>query len=42
MAGKDAYAANGGYLSGRSADVITYSKEYGQVGRQTMTPEMVS
>lgn len=41
MAGKDAYAANGGYLSGRSADVITYSKEYGQVGRQTMTPEMV-
>ena len=41
MAAKDAYAANGGYLSGRSADVITYSKEFGQVSRLTMTPESV-
>jgi len=41
MAAKDAHAANGGYLSGRSADVITYSAEYGQAGRQTLTPEMV-
>ena len=41
MAAKDAYASLGGWMSGRSADVITYSKEYGEVGRVTITPEMV-
>lgn len=42
LAGPDAYAANGGWLSGRSAKVITYSKHFGEVGRNTLTPEMVA
>lgn len=42
LAAPDAYAANGGWLSGRSAKVITYSKLYGEVGRITLTPEMVA
>lgn len=42
LAGPDAYAANGGWLSGRSAKVITYSKHFGEVGRHTLTPEMVA
>jgi hypothetical protein len=42
LAAPDAYAANGGWLSGRSAKVITYSKRFGEVGRITLTPEMVS
>lgn len=35
------YEANGGYNSGRSAKVITYSRRFGEVGRITLTPEMV-
>jgi hypothetical protein len=42
LAAPDAYAANGGWLSGRSAKVITYSKQFGEVGRLTLTPEMVT
>lgn len=42
LAAPDAYAANGGWLSGRSAKVITYSKKFGEVGRMTLTPEMVA
>jgi hypothetical protein len=42
LAAPDAYAANGGWLSGRSAKVITYSKQFGEVGRITLTPEMVA
>ena len=41
LAAKDAYASRGGYISGRSAPVITYHKNYGEVGRLTITPEMV-
>ena len=41
LAAPDAYAANGGWRSGRSAKVITYSKKFGEVGRCTITPEMV-
>jgi len=41
MAAKDAYAARSGYLSGRGAEVITYSKRFGEVGRQAYTPEML-
>lgn len=41
LAAPDAYAARGGWMSGRSAKVITYSKEYGEVGRMTLTPDMV-
>lgn len=42
LAAPDAYAAGGGWLSGRSAKVITYSKKFGEVGRLTLRPEMVA
>lgn len=42
LAAPDAFAANGGWLSGRSAKVITYSKQFGEVGRIILTPEMVA
>lgn len=41
MAAKDAYGSRGGWMAGRGAPVITYSKKYGEVGRQIYTPEMV-
>ncbi|WP_287305994.1 helix-turn-helix domain-containing protein [Mesorhizobium sp.] len=41
LAAPDAYASNGGWLSGRSAKVITYSKKHGEVARLTLTPGMV-
>ncbi|QPC43479.1 oxidoreductase [Kaustia mangrovi] len=40
LAAADAYGAN--WLSGRSAKVITYDEEFGEVSRLTLTPEMVS
>lgn len=42
LAAPDAYAAGGGWLSGRSAKVITYSKDWGEVGRLTLRPAMVA
>lgn len=39
LAAKDAYAARGGWLSGRSAAAIVYHKKYGEVGRTTISPE---
>lgn len=42
LAAKDAYATRGGWLSKRGASVITYHKEYGEVSRSTIRPEMVS
>lgn len=42
LAAPDAYAANGGWLSGRSAKVITYHREHGEVSRLTLTPGMVA
>lgn len=42
LAAPDAYAARGGYLSGRDAKVITYHKEYGEVGRITVSYDMVN
>jgi hypothetical protein len=41
LAGADAYASRGGWMSGRSSTVITYHKEYGEVGRITVSPEML-
>ncbi len=41
LAAPDAYAANGGWLSGRSAKVITYSAKHGEVSRLTLSPQMV-
>lgn len=43
LAAPDAYAANGGWLSGgRSAKVITYHASHGEVSRIVLTAEMVS
>jgi transposase-like protein len=41
LASSDAHASRGGWLSGRDAKCITYHKEYGEVGRVTVTPDMV-
>lgn len=41
LAAPDAYAAGGGWLSGRSAKVITYHKRHGEVARSTLRPEML-
>lgn len=41
LAAPDAYAAKGGWVSGRDAKVITYHKRYGEVSRLTINPEMV-
>ncbi|XAM99493.1 DNA repair exonuclease [Escherichia phage HH3] len=41
LAAKDAYASRGGWMSGRSANVITYSANYGEVARLTISPEML-
>ena len=41
LAAADAYASRGGWISDRSAQVITYHKEYGEAGRIRLTPEMV-
>jgi hypothetical protein len=37
----DAYAARGGYLSGRDAQCITYSREFGEVSRVKISYDMV-
>lgn len=41
LAAADAYAARGGWLSGRDAQVITYHREFGEVGRCRISPQMV-
>lgn len=41
LAAKDSHSVRGGYNSQRSASVITYHKQYGEVARQTFKPEMV-
>jgi hypothetical protein len=41
LAAPDAYATRGGWISGREAPVIAYSKRRGEVGRLIVTPEMV-
>lgn len=42
LAAKDAYSARGGYHSQRGASVVTYHKRFGEVGRLTIRPEMLS
>jgi len=42
LAAPDSYASKGGWISGRDAKVITYSKKFGEVGRLTINPEMVA
>lgn len=41
LASSDAYASRGGWMSGRDAKCITYHRGYGEVGRVTVTPDMV-
>ena len=41
LAPPDAYAARGGWLSGRDAKVITYHKEFGEVSRLTINSDML-
>lgn len=41
LAAKDAYASSGGWMAGRDAQVITYSKAFGEVGRVAVSPDMV-
>jgi len=41
LAPADAYASKSGYISGRDAKVITYSKKFGEVGRLVISPDMV-
>lgn len=41
LAANDAYGARGGYISGRDAKVITYSKQYGEVSRITINSDML-
>lgn len=42
LAAPDAYATRGGWMAGRDAKVITYSKRFGEVGRVTVSPQMVA
>lgn len=41
LAARDAYASRSGWLSERQASAITYSANYGEIGRKVVTPEMV-
>jgi hypothetical protein len=41
LASPDAYASRGGWLSGRDAQVISYHKEYGEVGRVRISAAMI-
>lgn len=41
LAARDAYAARGGWMSDRQCTAITYHSEFGQVCRNTVTPEML-
>jgi hypothetical protein len=41
LAAPDSHASRGAWLSKRSAKCITYHKEFGEVGRITISPEML-
>lgn len=41
LAARDAYAARGGWVTGREATSITYHKQFGKVGEATICPEML-
>jgi hypothetical protein len=42
LAAPDAHASLGGWLSKRDAKVITYHKDFGEVSRITLSPQMVT
>lgn len=41
LAARDAWAARGGWISERQVTALTYHKQFGNVARNTVTPEMV-
>lgn len=41
LAAADAYAARGGWVSGRASPVITYHRKYGEVARSYLSPDML-
>jgi hypothetical protein len=41
LSARDAYAARNGYMSERQATAITYHDQFGQVARNTVSPEML-
>lgn len=41
LAARDAYAARGGWIAERKASAIVYHLDHGEVGRVTVTPEML-
>lgn len=41
LASRDAYAARGGWISERQCTAITYHSDFGKVGSNTVTPEML-
>ncbi|KAF1045624.1 MAG: hypothetical protein GAK38_02916 [Xylophilus sp.] len=41
LAAPDAHASRGGWMSGREACVITYSRRFGEVGRVRVSPKML-
>lgn len=41
LSAPDAYAARGGWLSGRDAQTITYHSEYGEVSRVRVSVDML-
>lgn len=41
LAAKDAHSSRGGYSSVRNSKVITYHKEFGEVHRSTINPDML-
>lgn len=42
LAAPDSHASRGGWISGRDAKVITYHSKFGEVGRTTISYEMLS
>ena len=42
LAARDAHSSRAGHINQRGATSITYSKEFGEVGRITVRPEMVN
>lgn len=42
LAARDAYAARGGWQAERQVSSFTYSDKYGQVAKNTVTPEMIA
>lgn len=42
LAARDAYAARGGWIAARQVTALTYHSKFGEVARNTVTPEMLA